>query len=274
MKSLLLGFICLLVMSNLVEASGFNRLASHRAVYDVALISAEDRSGIVGMDGRMVYELRGNACEGMSMQYRFVTRIGVNREVILTDHQMATHESPNGEEFSFSSKSFVNDQKDQDVSGIALRTNNGLTVTLNGKEPKVLKLQQAMFSASHLVKIIGQAEAGQNFVSDKIFDGGGDADHIVDTTAVIGKPRIVSKLFEGEVANQLSAVQHEQAWPVTLSYFDDKKTSNAEAVPSYEATFLMYANGVSRDLTMRYPDYALKATLTELEIFDSGECTN
>ncbi len=272
MKSLLIGFVLMTAATSVAAASGFNRLASHRAVYNVSLISAEDRSGIAGMDGRMVYELRGNACEGMSMQYRFVTRIGVNGEVIVTDHQMATHESPDGREFSFSSKSFVNEQRDQDVSGLALQLDNGVGVTLNGKKPKKLNLPDALFSTSHLVAILGEAEKGRNFVSHTIFDGGGEADHVVDSTAVIGKTRVVEDLFDGETGKQLERLRDAPAWPVTLSYFDTRKNTTAEAVPTYEATFLLYANGVSRNLTMRYPDYALKATLAELEFLESGEC--
>jgi hypothetical protein len=36
-------------------------LAPHRAVYDVALKDASDRSGITGMNGRIVYEFQGSS---------------------------------------------------------------------------------------------------------------------------------------------------------------------------------------------------------------------
>ena len=56
-------------------ASPAGNLLPHRAVYDLALDSASDRSGITGIDGRMVYEFAGSPCEGYTVTFRFVTRI-------------------------------------------------------------------------------------------------------------------------------------------------------------------------------------------------------
>ena len=40
------------------------KLLPHRAVYDLSLEQASDRSGINGITGRMVYEFAGSSCEG------------------------------------------------------------------------------------------------------------------------------------------------------------------------------------------------------------------
>ena len=57
------------------DDGGAPKLAPHRAVYDLALRDAATGSGIVGADGRIVYEATGNACEGYSVTYRFVSRL-------------------------------------------------------------------------------------------------------------------------------------------------------------------------------------------------------
>ena len=60
-------------------------LISHRAVYDLALDKASDKSGITGLQGRMVYEFNGSPCEGYTVNFRFVTRIDTGENSRVTD---------------------------------------------------------------------------------------------------------------------------------------------------------------------------------------------
>src|SRR5262245_7878934 len=71
-------------------------LVSHRAVYDLALDKASDRSGITGLQGRMVYEFNGSPCEGYTVNFRFVTRIDTDGNSRLTDQQTTTFEDAGG----------------------------------------------------------------------------------------------------------------------------------------------------------------------------------
>lgn len=67
-------------------------LIAHRAVYDLELKDASDRSGIEGMTGRMVYEFTGSACQGYKTDFRFVTQINTGDAVRMTDQQTTTFE--------------------------------------------------------------------------------------------------------------------------------------------------------------------------------------
>jgi len=264
-----LGLLLTSVMT--VHAAGFEVLAPHRATYEVKLVDSEDRSGISGMDGRIVYEVTGSECEGISIQYRFVTRISTDRDTFVTDQQSASHESPDGKEYSFSTKSFVNDQADQNVSGSAKQTDDGIKVFHAGADPRELKLGEGVFTTTHLLQVLEMAEKGEAFVSHTVFDGAGDADKILKSATVIGKEKTVSDKLDGEAGVKLLLSQ--SAWPVTMSYFEPIQDNSAEALPIYEASFLLYKNGITRDLTMRYPDYELKATLSELEMFEKSDCS-
>ncbi len=44
------------------NAAAAGALAPHRAIYDIELKEASERSGIEGMRGRMVYEFNGSEC--------------------------------------------------------------------------------------------------------------------------------------------------------------------------------------------------------------------
>lgn len=253
-----------------VFAAGFEVLAPHRAVYEVKMLDAEERSGINTMRGRIVYEVKGGACEGISIQYRFVTQIDNGRDVFVTDQRSASFESADGNEFSFSTNSFVNDQPDQEIKGSATRIGDGLKVVHDGKAPKTLNLSNGLFTSTHLLGVMESAQAGESFVSHEVFDGSADADQVMNTASVIGREKILTELFEGEGA--IGNLPKLPAWPVTISYFNQNQDNTAESLPVYEASFLLYKNGVTRDLTMRYSDYSLKATLKELEFFDREAC--
>ena len=77
MRTSRLLVLALLGMPALAPAPAFAAapLIAHRAVYDLALDKASDRSGIIGLQGRMVYEFNGSPCEGYTVNFRFVTRI-------------------------------------------------------------------------------------------------------------------------------------------------------------------------------------------------------
>lgn len=45
-------------------------LQPHRAVYDISLNKANERSGITGISGRMVYEFDGSQCDGYTVKFR------------------------------------------------------------------------------------------------------------------------------------------------------------------------------------------------------------
>ena len=254
------------------SAAGFGTLVPHRAVYDVVLETAKDRSGIKGMSGRIVYEVSGNECEGISVQYRFVTNVVTSKNQFLTDQQTSTYESPDGKEFSFQTKSFVNEVADTNVQGSAQNLETGIKVRLSSPKKRELDLVKGMFVSTHLVQVIEEAKAGRHFFQKDIFDGSGKGDEIMASTSVIGNPKSFPKLLKGEKVGVASKFDGQKAWPVTISYFKHLTDNTGESMPMYEAAFLLYENGISRKLVMTYPDYSLKADLQELEILDRGVC--
>ncbi len=272
MKFIATSLAILMSSSSLGYAAGFEVLKPHRAIYDVKLNAAEDRSGIKGMTGRIVYEVQGNECDGISIRYRFVTTISTARDQFTTDQQTATYESPDGKEFSFETKSFVNDQADQKISGNASLKKDGIQVELKGENARELNLGNGIFTTSHLVEILQEASKGNQFLTHNVFDGSGDADKMLSSASVIGKAKIVDNALKGEDPKVLEVFNTRQAWPVTMSYFNQNQDNTGEALPIYEASFLLYGDGVTRQLKMKYPDYELQASLTEVEYFDVSAC--
>ena len=270
------GLFCSLLMniaaSTPVQAAGFEVLRPHRAVYNIKLDEASERSGIATMDGRIVYEMTGNECEGMSVRYRFVSNVNANGKIFRTDQQTSSHESPDGKEFSFIVRSTVNDQLDREVRGTAFNNRDGLEVSLSSPDKKVLNLSKAQFLSAHLVNVLEKAKAGQVFFKQNVFDAGDEADEVMKTTNLIGNEKPVLEILPGEDEKAVKLLGSEPAWPVTIGYFGDATANSSEQIPVYEVSFLLYEGGISRNLSMRYPDYTLSGTLVKLEILDKTNC--
>ena len=163
-------------------------LIQHRAVYDLELDNASDRSGITGISGRMVYEISGSACEGYTVRFRYVTQSDTREASQITDQQTTTFEDADGKSFSFVTKSFIDQNLDRELRGNATREAAGVKVEIDKPEPKSIELAPTQFPTQHLLELIDKANKGETFYETSIFDGSEDADKAMTTTVIVGKP--------------------------------------------------------------------------------------
>ncbi|RWG22740.1 MAG: DUF1849 family protein [Mesorhizobium sp.] len=243
-------------------------LQAHRAVYDLTLNKASDRSGITGISGRMVYEFNGSPCEGYTVKFRFVTQIVTSENTRLTDQQTTTFEDAEGKTFSFVTKSFVDQNLDKEIKGMATREPKGLKVNIDKPEKNTLELAATQFPTQHLVELIGKAEKGENFYQTNLFDGSEDANKVMTTTVVVGKRADADKA--DPEAPALAKLATDKYWPVDIAYFDDTDKSGEE-VPEYRISFKLHENGITRDLVMDYGDFSMTGKLVNLSLFDQAK---
>ncbi len=264
MRQILTAF-ALLAGLGIQQASAARFLASHRAVYDLSLDKASDKSGITALTGRMVYEFSGSACEGYTTNFRYVTRIDTDDVSRLTDQQTTTFEDGAGKNFSFVTKSFVDQDLDTEVKGTATRGPEGTKVKL--VKPKVadLSLRESWFPTEHLVDLLGKAERGEHFYETNLFDGSDSADRVMNTSVVIGKRK--QSTPDDPEYSALASLKHDSYWPVTIAYFDTKGDKARDMLPTYSISLRLHGNGVTRDLLMDYGDFSIKGTLVDLDVF-------
>ena len=240
-------------------------LIAHRAVYDLALDKASDRSGITGVQGRMVYEFNGSPCEGYTVNFRFVTRIDTEGNSRLTDQQTTTFEDGSGKTFSFVTKSFTDQALERELKGMAQLETNGLRVEIDKPEKNTLELRKTQFPTQHLVELIDKANTGQKFYETNLFDGSENGDKVMTTTVVVGK-KSATEVTDPELP-ALDKLAKDQYWPVEIAYFDDKG-KGGEEVPEYRIAFKLHENGLTRDLVMDYGDFSMTGKLVNLSVFD------
>lgn len=241
-------------------------LVPHRAVYDIALEEASDRSGITAITGRMVYEFAGSACEGYTVTFRFVSRIDTAETSRITDQQTSTYEDAEGKTFDFVTKSYVDQQLDREVKGTARRVDGETVVDVDKPTPGEVTLEATHFPTQHLVELIERAKSGESFYETSLFDGSEDADRIMTTTVVIG--RHDTEKAPAEEFPAAGALDSSGYWPVSIAYFDLSE-GQGEEIPDYRIDFKLHENGVTRDLVMDYGDFSMKGRLVDLKVFDS-----
>lgn len=263
--------VAVLVLATAGHASAAedgDRLAPHRAVYDLTLMQADERAGISGMDGRMVYEFKGSACAGYTTTFRFVTLIDTGEDMRLSDQQTTTVEDLRARTFRFSTKSFSDQQLEKEVTGSAESRGKGVEVSLTAPEKRALSLEEGRFPTEHMLDVLENAKAGKRLFESRIFDGSDNADQTLMATTIIGKRS--APISDDTEAAKAGVLAKAEFFPVTIAYFNESRT--ADAKPSYRMTFKLYDNGVIRDLTMDYGDYSLSGKLTKLDILTPEPC--
>jgi len=243
-------------------------LLAHRAIYDLDLGEATEKSGVVGIAGRIVYEFTGSACEGYSTNYRFVSQMTLQEAQKMNDYQITSFEEGDGKGFNFVTKFFIDDQLDKETKGSAQLSASNTEVELQKPASEKIELPASQFPTQHMIELIEKAKSGENFYETTIFDGSDDANKVMTTTVIIGKKAQTPETDPEYKA--LATLQGASYWPVSIAYFDLSK-EDGEELPDYSISFKLYDNGFTRDLVMSYGEFSIKAKLVGLDVIDQKQ---
>ena len=250
-----------------------NKLAAHRAIYEMTLDDARSASGITGIDGRMVFEFTGSECDGYSLNMRMVTQMTDSQgQTNLTDLRSSTWEQGDGQKFRFQSAQYLNDKLGDVTMGRAVRETPNEAVQVKLSQPSTAELNLSgplLFPTQHSFALIAAARTGQGLFQARIYDGSEKGQKVYDTTAFIGsevQPGDDPKLEQVAKDKGLGELP---SWPVSIGYFEAK---GGDLTPSYQIDFRLYENGVSRELLIDYGDFSIHGTLTSLEYLKAPEC--
>ena len=243
-------------------------LVPHRIAYDLVLESNPRMSDLsVNMKGRMVYEFTGNACEGYSVNFRFVLEtIDADGNSAVTDLRNKNFESGDGRSFDFRSQTFVNEVQTEDLNGAAVRDGDKVNVKLKLAENTEFAIDKpVMFPTAQLLKTIAEAEKGITVFSDDIYDGTDGGQHVFHTSTVIGAARTTPP-DESE-----KPIGNFRRWPVTVSYFGTE--AGGDQPPDYSISFDLWENGVSSKMRLDYGDFVLNGRIVHLELLPETPCS-
>lgn len=266
------AFFCLSVLTAPAAAAGTaavaDALVPHRAVYDLKLAKSEGSSGLASANGRMVFEVKGSACRGWTVNFRFVTDStdseGRSR---LTDLRSSTYESGDGRLFRFENRNYVDARVVEESAGEARRERSAIKVTLTKPKHRVFEIDgSALFPTQHLITMIEAAQQGRRLLQKIVYDGSENGDKVYDATAVIGAAHDGGADAKGEAVVLRTSLAQSPQHAVTVSYFERGTQRSGEATPDYAMSFRLYPNGVSRRLRLDYGDFVLEGRLVDLKL--------
>ena len=246
------------------------RLAAHRAVYDLSLVSSRGIRAVEGAQGRIAYELTGNACEGYAVKFRQVTVLDSPESGSRTsDLRTASFESGDGKSYRFRNDSSGQGPSKTIDGSAERRPGSVLSIKLNTPRRQSVSLGDAVFPNAQMKDIIAAAREGKTSLQMRVFDGSDDGRKVYETLAVIGREEKPGG--EGlEAPARQDALSKLSRWPVVLSYY---ASGRADAAPVYVLSFDLFENGVSRALKLDYGDFVLKGDLVSLDLYpEKGSC--
>lgn len=276
--SLLVGGLSAVGLAGLpVAAAGPQAgLAPHRAVYDMSLERSGTSSGISALTGRMVFEIKGDACSGYEQSMRFVTETLDQRgKASVTDQRSTFFEHADRRRFRFRTDQYRNDRLTEKTQGQAVRRKGPDRLAIDIKSPKKKALnikRPVLFPVEHSIRLLEAARAGDTLFTVDLFDGSEKGERVYATTAAVGPkqpPGVNANLDKAPSASSLDGLA---AWPVSLSYFDVDGKKKRDAVPNYELSFLYFENGVSRKLFIDYGSFSMRGKLVKLQMLPQKPC--
>jgi envelope integrity protein B len=250
--------------------------APHRAVYELSMGDSSAGSGVTGVTGRMVYELKGSPCDGYTQNMRFVT-VMTNQEGTdtLSDLRNSSWEEADAKKLTFSSTQYQNDELADSSQGDAARSKGATPVVgvdlVKPAKKRVSLPTDIYFPMQHASTLVQAAKSGVKMLTANLYDGSEQGEKYYLTNTVIGKKydtgsKAFSASFKG--ADQLASVE---SWPMTISYFEAGKDKQ-DQTPAYELSFRYFENGVTSDLKIDYGEFSIKGELKELTFLDPGKC--
>ena len=112
-----IGFVAVSLISVGMSAGAAvaDELASHRAIYDLALDPSVDSGDIGEVSGRVVTEFTGSSCSGYKASMRFVMAIeNEDGDKQITDTRSVSFEDSGGSTLDFSNQTYVDDKLTSD----------------------------------------------------------------------------------------------------------------------------------------------------------------
>jgi len=253
-------------------------LAPHRAVYELILDRSGAGSSISDIRGQLIYEFTGSACQGYTLNTRLVTEI-YDREgkESITDTRSESVEDGEGRRFRFNTSQYLNKgaKPSESTSGLAVRApqSGRETVTVTLYKPKKGSFTlpgNVLFPTQHSITVLKAAKAGETRLQADVYDGSEKGTKVFETTTVIGAPLQLAANAQLPTVKNAELLDSIQSWPVVVSYYE--QNGKKDGLPTYEVSFRIYANGVSRKLTLDYGSFSLNGELSTIEFLPSTPC--
>lgn len=245
-------------------------IATHRALYRLAMVSGSGSGGVVGVDGGMSFEW-GESCDGWTVKQRYVMRFSQSEgddSTITTDY--VTWESKNGLEYRFNVKRQADGVETEVVSGNArleAKGGGGLARFDRPKAGNIVLPAGTLFPTEHSLVLIDKAVAGERFDRSLVFDGS-------EMTGSAAAATVILKRRPADAGSILEApLGPDPVWPMKVAFYAAQGTADrGEELPDFEISMDIQANGIVTGLTLVFDHATVRGTLERIEAIEPPDC--
>ncbi len=243
-------------------------LVPHRAVYDLVLDDGKPSRDITTARGRIAFDFSGDACDGYALSFRQVTELTSEGGPRVIDARTTSFEEGDAKSYRFKTESSAAGAPADIVDGTAKKGEAGYEVQLRAPKAETHREPSAaMFPNEQMKAVIQAAREGKNTLNVRLYDGANSGKDVYDTLSVIGR-KITTPAAEAPLRKP--EFEKLARWPVTISYF---KVGSGESTPAYTVSFELYENGVTGAIRLDYGSFALRGTLTRLDLLPASDCS-
>lgn len=248
------------------SAVGANRIAPHRAIYELSLDATAGDGTVAAARGKLQFEW-ADGCTAWLVSQRTRVQLYPNEgRMIDFGWTLNSRESKDGLTYRFFIRRTENDETVEMQSGRArLDDGKGGTARFETPEPRSLRLPPGtMFPTAHSLQLMESAQQGLLPLWRVVFDGS-DEEGLFGVNAAL----VQAVPADTDIAFDSPLMQGQESWRMNLAYFGmDEKV----AEPEFEQALRLFANGVVDELVLDYGDFALRADLETLEALPLSGC--
>ena len=244
-------------------------LKSHRAVYKISLVRAEQQEGMRGADGTFTYTLV-DRCAGYTIETRMDADFGFSNGLNNAVRQVfAGWEARDGRTASFRMQTFENDMLEDSYRGRAeLAADGSGTAAYEGAAPATFSLPVGtMLPIFQTGALLRAAADGERCFSHVVMDGTA-TDGPYRVSGVIGSLRTGAPAA-GDIAATDTTSVPTGFWPVTMAYFQLGAETDT---PEYELSIQLQADGIVGRMILDFGTYALSFEPESIGLIEGTGC--
>lgn len=244
-------------------------LVPHRAIYALSLSKdAPSGAGVANAHGKMEYEW-ADVCDGWATRQRalvVVTHADGSR--VDFGWSMTTWESKDGLKYRFKLRSLPPGGEETTKQGEATLEGPGLAGSAKFTAPEerdVTLPAGTVFPSAHNELLRSSILRNEMPLWRTIFDGSGETDGLSGTNVALAGslPAGTPGSLEGTVLND------RESWRVVVAFFGMGKDA---VEPETEQRFRFYDNGIVDEVVIDFQDFAVDATMVDLETLPAPDC--
>jgi hypothetical protein len=242
-------------------------LASHRAIYNLALTKVGHSESVRAVKGTMTYTLT-DRCDGYTIESNILMDMafasGADNQV---DQRYAAWEAKDGRTATFRMQLFENGSLAKAYTGdVHLKEDGSGKVTYESNALINFDLPPGtLLSTAHSLALLRSAAAGERFLSRTVIDGSFEEGPFL-ITAALSPARKASDPKSADISADVVAGSY---WPVELAYFS---LQDGKETPDYEVMMNMLGNGVTRSMSQDMGGFTLGFDLVRIEPVPGSKC--